>query len=79
MKSGTYLVNWEISDPSDVGSYILKSRLTICSLNFFAKILSKTCKTLGLTWYNYVFYQVIAAVILFKENFKDCNIPNVDK
>ena len=44
-KIDTNLVNLDISDPSDVGSYILKSRLTICWSNFFAKILSKTYKT----------------------------------
>lgn len=66
LQNGAYLVNWEISDPSDVGSYILKSRLTICSPNVFAKILSKTCKTLF--WINMVqsrFYQVLAAVTPF--------------
>ena len=36
----TYLENWDISEPSEVGSYILNKRPTICSSNFFAKILS---------------------------------------
>lgn len=52
----TNFVNWDRSEPSDVGSYILKSRLTICSSNFFAKILSKTYKTP--LWINVVQFHV---------------------
>lgn len=40
----TNLVKSDISEPSETGSYILKRRLTICSSNFFAKILLNTCK-----------------------------------
>ena len=39
----THLVNCDISDPSEGGSYILSNRQTISSSNFLAKILSQTC------------------------------------
>ena len=39
----THLVNCEISDPSEGGSYILSNKQTISSSNFLAKILSQTC------------------------------------
>ena len=42
----TYLENWDISEPSEVGSYILNKRPTICSSNFFAKILSNPLERL---------------------------------